>query len=197
MVVEYMSDEGPTVTHLRGSVLVACFHALRVSSHYEKYLTYLPPAIREELVNTLAMSWVAGEHFSAHCAAIDALGLTARDHGELGRIIAEQMGSSSLSSLWRGAQSMGVGSGWWALKQVDRLWPRMYRGGSCAVLQVGPKDAIFESHGLPMFTSPFYRAAYHGFMANVGKLLGSTCYVKQVSPRAPHPQRMAFSFSWV
>lgn len=197
VVVEYMSDEGPTVTHLRGSVLVACFHALRTQSLYERYLTYLPAPVRDELVNTLAMSWVTSEHFTLHCAAVDALSLSARDHGDLGRIIAEQMGSSSLSSLWRGAQSMGVGSGWWAIKQADRLWPRMYRGGGCSVLQSGPKDAIFESHGVPMIGSPFFRACYYGFMTSIGKLLGATCYVKQVSPRVPHPHRIAIAFSWV
>jgi hypothetical protein len=185
------------VTHLRGSVLVACFHALRGASLYERYLTHLPASARDELVNALAMSWVPSELFLLHCAAIDSLGLTARAHGDLGRGIADHMGASSLSSLWRGAQAMGVGNGWWVIKQADRLWPRMYRGGGCSVLEVGPKDAIFEAHGLPMIESPFFRACHYGFMTSVGKLLGATCYVKHVSPRVPHPHRVAIAFSWV
>jgi hypothetical protein len=143
------------------------------------------------------VSWVPTKHVLAHCRAGDALELSDRALHELGRTAAEQMGESTLNTVWRGAQAMRVGSGWWVTKQADRMWARLYRGGGCTVMQTGPKDSIFEAHGVPMLESRFYRALHHGFMLGLGKLLGATCYVKPVSPRIAHPHRVAIAFSWV
>jgi len=196
-VVEYMSADSPTVTSMRGSVLVATFHALKEAGHFDRYLTFLTPDVRDELANVLAASWVTTPLALEHCRAGEALSLSARELHDLGRLAADRMGESTFSTIWRGAQAMGVGSGWWVMKQADRMWTRLYIGGGCTVRQLGPKDSLFEARGVPMLESRFFRALHHGFMIGVGRLLGSTCYVKPEVSRVSHPHRVAISFSWV
>jgi hypothetical protein len=176
---------------------VATFHALKEAGHFDRYLTCLAPEVREELMHVLAASWVATPLAMEHCRAGEALSLSDRELHDLGKLAADRMGESTFNTIWRGAQAMRVGSGWWVMKQADRMWTRLYIGGGCTVTQVGPKDSLFEARGVPMLESRFFRALHHGFMVGVGRLLGSTCYVKPELSRVSHPHRVAISFSWV
>jgi hypothetical protein len=73
----------------------------------------------------------------------------------------------------------------------------VYTGGSCTLLQTGPKDAVLELHGMPMVRSRFFRASHHGYMRALGRLMGNGSYVRVTNPREPHPHSIATAFSWV
>jgi hypothetical protein len=197
VVMDYTSPEGRTVVEARGILIVSSMQTLKSLGLYDAYLQKLSPPLREQLGAVLASSWVPLELGLAHCEAIDALQLTDRQMQDQGEQIARQVSDSSLSMMMRTARGMGVDKSWWLLKQVDRIWPRVYRGGGITLLAAGPKDAILEIHGVPLLSSRFFRAAHHAFVAGLGASLSETSYVKAVRPREPHPHRAATSMSWV
>ena len=197
VLVDYASPDGPTVSEARGQLVVSSIQTLKATSLYEPYLQKLSAPARERLTDVLASSWVPLELLVEHCAALDALQLSDRALQEHGEKISQQVSDSTFSMMLRTARGMGVDKNWWILKQCDRIWPRMYRGGGITLLATGPKDAIVEVHGVPLLSSRFFRTAHHAFVAGLGSSLSQTSYAKAVRPREPNPHRAATALSWV
>jgi len=199
IVMEYRSPEGAEVTQVRGAVLHASLQQLKQASLYDRYLAALPHQHHEGVLYSLASSWLPLEVASAHCAAVDALGLSERTLEEHGQQIGEQLATTLFAAVLRTALSMAAGSGkgWALLKLTDRVMQRLYHGGCATLLQAGPKDAVMEIRGLPLFTSRYFRNSHHGYIKNLIGLVSTTVYVKPVRPREPHPHSAATSISWV
>ena len=197
VVVDFVSPEGPTVIEERGLLIVSSIQNLKAASLYDGYQQRLSAPARERMEGILASSWVPIELAAEHCATLDALQLSDRVLQEHGEKISQQVSESTFSMMMRTARSMGVDKSWWLMKQCDRMWPRMYRGGGITLLSAGPKDAIVEVHGLPLLQSRFFRTAHHAFLFGLGASLSETSYVKAVRPREPHPHRAATAMSWV
>jgi hypothetical protein len=195
--VEYQSVDGPTVTHIRGSVLTASLENLRSANLYELYLSHLPSEQVAQITYSIAASWISVELAMAHCRALDAMGFSATTITQQGQQVGSSWGRMLYSTVLKTTRSLGGDVGWLVLRQSGRLMQRVYRGGGCTVLRVGPKDALFELHGLPLIRSPYFRAAHHASMRAVAQLLGGGSYVRPAQPRQAHPQRIATSFSWV
>lgn len=197
IMVDYVSPEGATVTHVRANVVVASIQLLKQGGLYDRYLAQLAPNHQDQLIYAIASSWMPVEVIMAHCAACDDMKLSERELAEHGEMIAKFVGDSIFGNLTRGAKAMGMVDGWFFSRQTGRLWPRTYRGGGCTLLQTGPKDMVFEVHGLPMMMSRFYRASHHGYMKGFARMFSTAHFVKAVRPREPHPHRAATAISWV
>ncbi|MET0341772.1 MAG: hypothetical protein ABW252_12280 [Polyangiales bacterium] len=198
VVTSYLSPDGPSVMEARGSLVVSSLQHLRDAKLYDAYVQQITPQKHEQLGEVLASSWVPVSLLLEHCMAIDGIGLSESHLQGHGEKIAALISESSFSIMMRTARGMGLDKAlWWLLGQVDRLWPRLYRGGGCTVLRAGPKDAILEVHGQPLFTSRFFRTAHHAFVAGLVRSFADTSYVKPVRPREAHPHRAATAMSWV
>lgn len=198
VILEYRSADGPEVTQVRGAVLATAMRHLKESALYEQYLRGLPEARRDALVYAVAASWIPVEDALAHCHAIDALGVSERAIEEHGEAIAKDLASTVFATVVRSTLSVtGPSKGWVLLKQADRLMQRLYSGGGCTVIQTGPKDAVFEVHGLPLLTSRYFRASHHAWLRGLTKVAIGGSFAKGVRPRDPHPHTAATSLSWV
>lgn len=196
-MVDYVSPHGPNVTHIRGIILTKSMENLVQAGLHERYLKELEPELHESMRFVIAASWVPIELARAHYEACDRMRLGDRTTDDLGSRMAASMSGPLFASLLRATRSAGMESLWTVLKQKDRLWDRMYQGGGVTVIKVGPKDLILENHGISLAESRHFKAAYRAYWSALGALFAKAAHVKFVSPREPHPHRIAIAGSWV
>lgn len=197
VVLDYVSPQGAQVNAVRGSLMVANHKLLKAAGHFERYLKLLPPEHHEIANATLAASWVPAEHNLIHCQTVDALQLTERELQQMGEMLGAHILDSLFAPLLRTARNSGAEAVWMALKSGDRVFGRVYQGGGCTVIQKGPKDAVFEVHGMPFASSGVFRMQHTAFLRGAIMLLSKTCVVKPTRPREPRPDTLAVSISWV
>lgn len=198
VLVEYTSPGGPRVTSSRGTMVVGALQQLKELSLYERYLALSPPDHRENVGHVLAVSWVPIELIARHCQVCDELGLSDRQLADMGERLGLQMFENFIGSALRAARGAGMdGATWFALKQVDRVWPRIYVGGACCVLKRGPKDAVLEVLGMPVATSRTFRVMHHAFLQGLSSAVTKASVVRSTRPRVMDPHTLATSFSWV
>lgn len=197
IVVDHISADGPTATHMRGIMLVSSLQNLREAGFYDRYMENLPPMHREPIAYTIAASWVPIDLMLAHYQACDRMQLDQSQIRVLGKLMADKAADSFLSVALRTLRDAGVETIWRLLAQQDRIWDRMYRGGGVTVLRTGPKDVLFENHGLPLVQSRYFRKAHVEYMRAVSSMFTKVVFTKEVRPREPHPHRIAIAGSWV
>ena len=197
IVLDHLSAHGPYVTHMRGTLLVNSIEHLRQLGVYERYLELLDARYREQIMFAIASSWIPIEVALVHYQACDDLKLSAPDCQALGSMMAERIANTFLGTVLRVTRSAGGQSFWSLMSQNSRIWDRMYLGGGVTVLQVGPKDAVLENHGLPLVTTRYWRSVYEAYWRALGALFAKVAFVKVVRAREPHPHRIAIAGSWV
>ncbi len=126
----------PLVTQVRGTLIATSLRIVGERGQLEDYLARLPTPYHEAVRNAVPGVWLPIETAMAHCAAIDALGLSALD--AIGRDIAVRIRGSFLGTMVRLASNVGV-TPWIGLSGFERLWDRLLQGGSAAVYKVGPR----------------------------------------------------------
>lgn len=198
ILVDYTSPEGAHVSGVRGMLLQGRLKQLRESGYWDDYLPRLSPAHRTTLLEALASAWVPVEAVAAHFAALDEMGLSEAQLIRFAEPLAATLFESLFAGVLRAVRQAGVDAGiWMGLRQGDRVWNRMYHGGGCKVIQVGPKDAIVEISGLPYARSRCFRVMHCGFLRGVIAMTAKTSVVKATPSRDARPDRLAVSISWV
>jgi hypothetical protein len=172
----------PPVTHVRSTLLAASILSVRSRGHLDAYLTHLPPALHETVLQSVAGSWIPLDVAVAHYRAADRLGLRSDEQYELGRGVAERVQNSVLGTLGRVAKGAGV-TPWIGLEYFQRLWDRVLLGGSVAVYRLGPKEARAEGYGIPTLAEiPYFRNSFRGMFAGSGLLFCNKMYIADLAP---------------
>jgi hypothetical protein len=197
LLVDHTSAQGPKVTHMRGILLVKSIENLRAAGLFERYVSTLDSALREQVEFALATSWVPIELCAEHYAACDRLELNDSEIERLGALMAESIGKTMMSVILKATRQAGVESVWPALKQCARFWDRSYVGGGVTLMQAGPKDSVMEFHGLSLVKSRHWRMGARAFWLGIAQVTSRSAYVRLVPPRAADPLRIAFAGSWV
>jgi hypothetical protein len=198
VLVDYTSPGGSLVTSTRGTLVVGALQQLKDLSLYERYLELSPREHRESVGHVLAVSWVPIEVVTTHCRVCDELALSDRQLIDMGQRLGVQMFENFLGSALRAVRGAGMDSAiWFALRQIDRVWPRIYAGGSCCVLKRGPKDAVLEVLGLPVASSRTFRLMHHAFLQGLSSAITKASVVRSTRPRVIDPHTLATAFSWV
>ena len=198
VLVDYTSPGGPLVTSTRGTMVVGALQQLKDLGLYERYLELSPREHRESVGHVLAVSWVSIDLVTTHVRVCDELALPDRQLADMGQRLGAQMFENFLGSALRAVRGAGMDSAiWFALKQIDRVWPRIYVGGACCVLQRGPKDALLEVLGLSVATSRTFRTMHHAFLQGLATSLTKAAVVRSTRPRVMDPHTLATAFSWV
>lgn len=196
IVVDYQSPHGPQVTDIRGIVIQGRLTQLRAHGHYDDYVARLPSEYRDQLLHALASSWVPVEANLAHLVALDSMPLSDAQITRMSEPIGAGIFQNLFASMVRIARANGAEAGIWVgLKQADRVYQRMYNGGSCKVTQVGPKDAIVDIAGLPFASSRCFRLAHCAFLRGIFSFSTKACVCKPLPQ--PKSDRLAVSLSWV
>jgi hypothetical protein len=197
IVLDHISPSGPVVTQVRGALITASMEALREGGYFDAYQRALPPAARDEIVNTLAMSWVSIERALEHYRACDALSLHDRHIAELATKSSARYASSFFGTLLRTTRNTGFDLDWASMRMMHKMFERVYMGGGMTVYRIGPKDTLTELHGVPLAQSRYYRVACQAWYQGIGELVVKKLYVRQVRPRVERPYTIALASSWV
>jgi hypothetical protein len=108
-----------------------------------------------------------------------------------------------LGTLLRSGRSMGATpSPWIPLRQYGRICDRLLEGGYHRVTEVGPKDALVETSGVPMFRYRYFRTATLGIMRGAAGMFAKTCFARELPSanalaREASVERIQVSLRWV
>lgn len=197
VVVDYKSADGPTVTHMRGLLLVNFLSKLRENGLEERYLSALPSRARGVLTGVIASSWVDLETALPHFQACETLDISEEKLEKFGRELAGRVTDTWLGTVVRAARNSGFEAMGAVLKQNDRNFSRMYKGGRTQVIEHGAKEMVVEDHGNPLLALQVFRCSYLGYMKGLAHLFTKTAYVKFVPPLQHDRHGIATHFSWV
>jgi hypothetical protein len=184
-------------THVRSTLLQSSIKLLRQRGHFARYETLLPRELREEIVMTLAPTWLPVGHADSHYAACDRLGLGADELGKVGEAVGDQIQGTFLSTVARGARAAGL-TPWTVLSNFDRLWGRLFHGGSVEVQELGPKDARIEIRGIPKLSSlGYFRVGICGVVRAGAKMVGTKTILVKTAPGVTREGGLVILAAWV
>jgi hypothetical protein len=183
-------------TTIRSTVLQSSVASLRQRGHFERWLALIDVQFRATIVESLAPSWLPIEVALAHYAACEALELPLSEQVAMGEAVGDRIQGSFLTTLMKSARAAGYNP-LVLLSQFDRLYGRLFQGGSVQLTQTGPKDADVEVRGMQTTRFPYFRIAFTGVVR--GGILFSgvrTGYVKQGTYNASS-DTLVMHTSWV
>jgi hypothetical protein len=194
-LVEYVSPEGESVVGVRSILLTSSLQMMKQRGHFERYLEVVSPAHRDQILYTLAPTWVPIRVAEAHYQAWEALDLPDAEIEQLASGVSNRIRDTFLGVVIRSSRGMGA-TPWVLLNYASRLWCRVFQGGCVRLTQRGPKEVLLESSGLTMFDGRAFPIAYRTVIASGLGLFARTLYVR-VQPPSKKRQSIALLISWV
>jgi hypothetical protein len=194
IILDYTSPDGKTVTAVRSTLLQSSVQVLKDNGLFERYLKHLSPKYRDEILLTLAPVWHPMDVAVAHYDAWEALDFTTQELEAISANVSNRIMGTFVATLVRQSRSVG-GSPWFPLGQYDKLWKRLFVGGTIRITERGPKDALVESRGLAMFGARCFPISYQGVVSTAVRLFAKTVYVRTLPP--PSSDSHVAAYSWV
>jgi hypothetical protein len=195
--LDYQSPEGPTVTHVRGTLIARGLENFKEFGVFDEYKRLLPELHRDAILYGVASSWLPLETAFAHYSACDALELGDLECGALGTMMAQRLADTWFAGALRKSRAMGFEGFRFATSKLDVLTQRMYRGGSCTVIETGPKDLIYEFDGCSLARSRYFSLSYAAFAKAAASMFCKAVFVRPVAARKPSPYVLPLAFSWI
>ena len=195
-ILEYHSPEGPSVKYVRSTLISSSVQILRENNLFDRYLSQLPKKFHDAVLLTIAPTWLPVDVAMAHYGACDALNMSEVDLERIGESVSGRIMGTFLGTIVRSSRNVGA-TPLIPLKQYDRLWSRLMGGGSCIVKQTGLKDAIVQSHGVPMFEYRYFRVAYHGVVRGSLGMFAKKVLTRSVAGTGGNPHVVFTGVSWV
>ena len=160
-----------TATHVRSTLIQSSLNSLRETGHFDRYIALLDPVYKDAVLHTLAPTWLPLEVGVAHYGACDALKLDPHQLREIGERVGDRIQGTFLKTLTRGVRAVGI-TPWTLLNHFDRLWSRLFQGGSVELTRTGPKDATIEICGAVIPRFEYFRVGFSGVVRNGFKFVG-------------------------
>jgi hypothetical protein len=186
--------ELPSAMTVRSTLLASSLRTLRDHGHYERYLATVAPEWREPILQAVAGLWLPIDAGLAHYRACDALGLSAQEQVAIGREVGDRIQGTFLSTMIRAAKSAGV-TPWTALSYTGKLYERLFEGGGCSVMRLGPKDARADLVNNPVVGTAYFRNGFRGLYQVGIELFCARCYVTEIGS-ATTERACALKISW-
>jgi hypothetical protein len=197
VLLDHSSSNGPVMRNVRGSLIASSLQTLRELGYYERYLTKLPEQYREPVLFSVASSWLPLEVAEAHYQACDDLALDDGEIVAIGEAVSKRIMGTFLGTMLRAGRNFGAApTPWLVLCQYHRVCERILDGGKFMVTELGPKDAVVQTRGLPLFRSRYFRTATLGmFRGGVG-VFAKSCFAREVAERSTRDS-LTVSLRWV
>lgn len=195
VIIAHLSPLKPA-HQVRSTLLQSSLNFLRERGHFDRYLALLSAEHRDTIVGSLAPSWLPIEVGVAHYRACDALRLDAEELVAIGESVGDRIQGTFMKTLVQTARSAGV-TPWVLFKRFDRMWERLFQGGSVEVVKVGPKDLTVEVRGSQLAQFVYFRTGFTGVVRAGFKFVGvRAAYVNQ-SPWDAKLDRFVMRAAWV
>lgn len=181
VLLDHTSTNGVAVRQVRGSLLASSLQTLRELGYYERYVTHLPEKFRESVLFALASSWLPVEVAEAHYQACDDLQLDEAQIVAMGEAVSKRIMGTFLATMLRSGRSLGATpTPWLVLCQYHRVCERIMDGGRFMVTQLGPKDAVVQTRGLPLFCFRYFRVATLGMFRSGVNVFARSCFAREL-----------------
>jgi hypothetical protein len=158
IIVPHRLDAGP-MTAVRNVIIQSSLAQLKVAGYYDRYVKLIDPLALGELEAAISPGWVSVELATAHYRACENLRLTAQEFSTMGERVGERVQETALVTTSRKAREADFDV-WAATPQLNRMWPRLFQGGSVQVVKIGPKDKLLEERGMSLNCFEYYRQAH-------------------------------------
>jgi hypothetical protein len=189
-----LADE-PSVTHLRGTLLMSSRRALQRYGHFERYRALLPPNIEVAVASSVAGAWLPIELGVAHYQACDALQLPVDDALKLGAAVVHELQRTFIGTLLSTAGKEAGVSPLLGLQKFFGVYARSFKGGGGRLVRIGPKDIRVEFVGNPIVGIRYFRVAYRGFITAGCEVFARRVVTAELSARSS-PTTVAFRVAW-
>ena len=195
VIIAHLSPLKPA-SHVRSTLLQSSLNFLRDRGHYDAYLARVSPQYRDTIVSALAPSWLPIEVGVAHYRACDALPLSSDERIAIGEAVGDRIQGTFMRTLVQAARTAGV-TPWTLFKRFDRMWERLFQGGSVEVTQVGPKDLTVEVRGAQVSQFAYFRTGFTGVVRAGFKFVGVRAAYVNESPWDAARDRYVMRAAWV
>jgi hypothetical protein len=180
--LRYESPSGAALKNVRSTLVQSSLQTLRENGLFERYVELLPREFHERVLLTLAPTWLPTEVALAHYACCDRLGLSDAELESFGEAVARRIMGTFLGTMLRSSRNVGS-SPWIPLRNYDKLWARVFDGGGVIVMKTGPKDALVDTYGVPMYALKYFRVGHQGLARGT---LGMFAHKVFAQTRYPH-----------
>lgn len=181
---------------IRSTLLQGSLRALKENHMYERWLAVVDPAQREAIIEAIAPSWLPIEIGLAHYRACDQLGVEQAEVVRIGESVGMRLQSTLLGVGAKLIHASGMSRSA-VVQTFEKLWPRLFVGGSLQLELLGPKDLVIEVRAGVVPRSDWFRGAFTGSVKAAGNMMGfQSVYAKQVLYNAAK-DRFAVQMSWV
>jgi hypothetical protein len=184
------------VTAIRNVVIQSSLAQLQGAGYYERYVTLIDPKLLEELMASLAPGWTPIELAHAHYGACDKLGLTQEEHAKLGQRIGSRLQETALVSGAKKSRDADFDV-WTEAGPLHRMWARLYQGGSCQVVKLGPKDQLVELRAFSLSRYRYYRNAQLAGIGAAYEALGVRFDALKIASYHPARDELSFRLTWL
>ena len=179
------------------TVVANAISNLQLAGVYEDYRSVMPEEDAKVLLEVLPVSWIPVGHLTAHYRAVDKLSLSRAQFEQIGRRNAQRIAETFMGLIVKQVRSLGVDTLKQAALKLGSVHDRMWRGGGCAVIELGPKDLAFEFHGCPFAHIRSFRAGYETYGQALAEAFCKVAYVKHVRPQMAQANALSLSLNWV
>jgi hypothetical protein len=195
VIVEFGASRDTPASHARSTLITTSIQAIRARGRFDVYEKNLPPELREAILTVVPGIWLEIEIALAHYAACDALGLSPQEQFAIGAEVGGRVQGTMLGMIARTAKDMAA-TPWTALAQCDRLYERLFQGGSIKVTKLGPKDARMEILNNRLFAFAYFRNGFRGLVCAGAEMLGRAKAYAHELPRLGSETALALRISW-
>jgi hypothetical protein len=179
-VVPFPSGRAQLPLHVRSTLVASSIRSLRERGAFDRYAAVLEQPWKNTILESVAGVWLPLEAGAAHYRACDAVGFSVADQLAIGREVGARIQGTFLGTMIRAAKGVGA-TPWVGFQSTHKLYSRLFDGGGCRVMKLGPKDARLEIAGNPLVQVAYFRNAMRGLWQVAVELFCEKAYVTEVA----------------
>lgn len=184
----------PNASLVRSTLIGSSIQALREHGYFERYKDELPGEWHDRVLSASAGVWLPFEIADVHYRACDRLALSNQDILGMGNAVCKLAERTVMAALLRMASEAGA-TPFTVLGGTPRVWARLFTGGAVASYKLGPKEARFETVGIPLAQIRYWRVGYRGLLTSLTEPFCTKMYIREI-PSLCVGNDLAFRLSW-
>jgi hypothetical protein len=193
--IVFAHDERATpAVAVKNVVLQSSLAELKVHGFYERYVQAMEPATLDALLSSIGPGWIPIELALAHYKACDNMVLSAEESSRVGSGVGARLQQTSLISTAKRTRSTDFDL-WQGMPQLQRIWSRLYQGGSTQVVKLGPREMLLECRKYRLDRFQYFRRGQVAAFQAVFESMGTDSMVRIMSYSAQREETV-YRVSW-